>query len=64
MQHGTIAPYSVARLGEGFAMLSQDTRGQAVVASVSGYRPTRISTHAVENAINNYSVITDAIGMT
>jgi hypothetical protein len=64
MQHGTIAPYSVSRLGEGFAMLSQDTRGQAVVVEVSGYKPTRISTHAVENALNQYSVLGDAIGMT
>lgn len=68
MQHGTIAPYSLARLGEGFAMLSQDTRGQAVVVEVAQYRPNRISTHAVETAINGYVSqglpISDAIGMT
>lgn len=64
MQHGTGAPNSVSRLGEGFAMLAQDTRGDSTVISVSGYKPTRISTFAVEDAINGYAITSDAIGMT
>lgn len=63
-QHGTSAPYSIARLGEGFAMLAQDTRGDATVVIVVGYKPTRISTFAVEAAIKTYAVVSDAIGMT
>lgn len=64
MQHGTGAPMSIARLGEGFAMLAQDTRGDSTVISVNGYKPSRISTFAVEDAINGYAVTSDAIGMT
>ena len=64
MQHGTGAPNSISRLGEGFAMLAQDTRGDSTIISVNGYKPTRISTFAVEQAINDYSVTSDAFGMT
>ncbi len=64
MQHGTNAPASLARLGEGFAMLAQDTRGANTVIIVAGYKPTRISTFAVESAINTYAVTDDAIAFT
>lgn len=64
MQHGTEAPNSLARLGEGFAMLAQDTRGTSTVILVTGYKPTRISNFAVEDAISRYATTSDAIGMT
>ena len=60
-QHGIAAPFSVARLGESFAMLTQDTRGQGIVVMMKGYQPLRISTHAVETAFAGYSTISDAI---
>jgi hypothetical protein len=60
IQHGCAAQYSVSRLGDSFAWLSQDTRGQGIVYRMKGYTPERISTHAVEFAISNYSVISDA----
>jgi hypothetical protein len=62
MQHGCAATGSIARLGESFAFLAQDTRGQAVVVQMNGYAPVRISTHAIEAAIAKYAVISDAIG--
>jgi hypothetical protein len=52
-QHGIVAPYSVARLGNSFAYLSKNTRGQSQVVMMNGYTPTRISTHAVENTLAN-----------
>lgn len=61
MQHGCAARGSIARLGESFAFLARDTRGQAVVVMMNGYAPIRISTHAIEQAIQKYSVISDAI---
>ncbi len=64
LQHGTGAPNSIERLGEGFAMLAQDTRGDSTVITVNAYKPSRISTFAVEDAINGYAVTSDAIGMT
>lgn len=64
MQHGLAARGSIARLGESFAFLAQDDRGQAIVVQMNGYAPGRISTHAVENAIGKYAVISDAIAYT
>jgi hypothetical protein len=64
MQHGCAAPFSVARLGEGAVWLSQDTRGQNVVIRTNGYQPIRISTHAVETALNGYGTISDAVAYT
>ena len=61
--HGCAAPFSVARLGEGFAFLAKDDRDQCIVAMMVGYEPTRISNHAVESAISKYAVVSDAIGM-
>ena len=63
MQHGCIAPASIARLGEGVAFLAQDDRGVATVvqwgAALSA--PQRISTFAIENAIQQYDVTNDAV---
>ena len=64
MQHGCAARGSIARLGESFAFLSVDERGKCVVVQMNGYAPTRISTHAVEYAISQYSVASDAIAFT
>jgi hypothetical protein len=55
-QHGIAAKYSVARLGNSFAYLSRNIRGQAQIVQMNGYVPTRISTHAVENSLTNQNV--------
>lgn len=60
MQHGCAAGNTVARLGESIAWLSSDDRGIATVIQMVGYSPKRISTHAVEQAINGYQTISDA----
>ena len=62
-QHGIAAAFSVARLGNSFAYLSRNIRGQAQIVQMNGYVPTRISTHAVENSLTN-QVISDAVGWT
>lgn len=66
MQHGLQAVASVARLGEGIAFLALDDRGQATVVmwGASFPAPVRISTFAIENAIQSYAVTDDAIGYT
>lgn len=66
MQHGIAAIGSIARLGEGTAFLAQDTRGNATVVTWGAANPTpqRISTFAVENAIQSYAVTDDAIAYT
>ena len=50
-QHGIAAKFSVARLGNSFAYLSKNIRGDGQVMMMQGYTPTRISTHAVEYSI-------------
>lgn len=50
-QHGCAAPYSVARLGNSFAYVSKDIRGQGIIVVMNGYSPQEISTHAVTNTL-------------
>jgi hypothetical protein len=58
-QHGIAAKFSVARLGNSFAYLSKNIRGDGQVMIMNGYTPTRISNHAVENSIEG-APISDA----
>lgn len=62
-QHGIVAKFSVARLGNSFAYLSRNIRGQSQVMLMEGYIPKRISTHAVENTLVNQTVA-DAVAFT
>ena len=62
-QHGIVAKFSVARLGNSFAYLSRNIRGQSQVMLMEGYIPKRISTHAIENTLVN-QVVSDAVAFT
>lgn len=62
MEVGTVAPQSVTKVGENLMWLSQNTEGQGIVVEIQSFRPTRISTHALETELATYSNITDAIG--
>ena len=62
-QHGIAAPFSISRLGNSFAYVSRNNRGQAQIMQMQGYIPSRISTHAVENTLAN-KYIGDAISWT
>lgn len=55
-QHGIAAKFSVARLGNSFAYLSKNIRGDGQIMMMNGYIPTRISTHAVENSIEGADI--------
>jgi hypothetical protein len=50
-QHGIAAKFSISRLGNSFAYVSRNIRGQAQIMMMNGYVPTRISTHAVEQTL-------------
>ena len=58
-QHGIAAKFSVARLGNSFAYVSKNIRGQGEIMMMNGYTPTRISTHAVEQTLVD-QIISDA----
>jgi hypothetical protein len=62
-QQGIASAFSIARLGNSFAYLSRNIRGQAVIVMMNGYFPTRISTHAVENTLVN-QYVGDAVAYT
>jgi hypothetical protein len=62
-QHGIAAPFSLSRLGNSFAYVSRNSRGQAQIMQMQGYIPQRISTHAVENTLAN-QYINDAVSWT
>jgi hypothetical protein len=62
-QQGIAAQFSLVRLGNSFAYVSLNSRGQGQIMQMEGYVPKRISTHAVEATLAN-QYINDAIGWT
>lgn len=62
IDHGCAAPYSLAQQDISLFWLSQDRQGEAVILQTIGYSVKRISTHAIEQEIQGYSIISDAIG--
>jgi hypothetical protein len=61
---GCAAPFSVAKMDNGMFWLGRDRRGQGIVYRANGYQGQRISTHAVEWQIQQYSDLTDAVAYT
>lgn len=57
---GTCAAFSAVRGMKGPIWLNKNPKGQGVVVRIDGYETKRISTHAVEFAMQGYSTITDA----
>jgi hypothetical protein len=62
IQQGCAAKNTPARFGGSVVWLTANEQGQGMVVKAQGYQPVRISTHAVEYAINQYASIDDAIG--
>ena len=61
---GCVAAFSVAKLDNSVWWLGQDDRGQGIVYRSQGYAAKRVSTHAVEWQIQQYSTLTDAVAYT
>ena len=61
---GCVAAYSVAKLDNGIFWLGADARGQGIVYRANGYVGQRVSTHAIEYAIQSYETISDAVAYT
>lgn len=61
---GCIAPYSVAKMDNSVFWLGADARGQGIVYRANGYQGVRVSTHAVEFAIQGYGNLSDAVAYT
>jgi hypothetical protein len=61
---GCLAAYSVAKLDNTLFWLGADARGNGIVYKAKGYTGERISTHAVEWQIQQYTDLSDAVGYT
>lgn len=61
---GTAAPNSVRSLDNTVYWLGRDGNGAGVVYKAQGYTPIRVSTTAIEFAIQGYATIEDALAMT
>lgn len=55
-QTGCNARFSVARLGDDFALVAKDNRGNATIEMMAGYGYKRFSTHAVEYSLGEFNV--------
>lgn len=59
---GITAPDSLSKNDNNLFWLGGDENGHGIVYASEGYRARRISTHAIEQAIQGYALISDAIG--
>ncbi len=64
LEHGCAAKHSVAKLDNTVFWLGKDSNGNGTVWRAQGYTPARVSTHAIEYALQSYSQINDAIAYT
>lgn len=62
LEYGCAAKYSPAKSDSTVFWLSQSDSGDGIVMMAEGYSPSRISTHALENAIAGYGDVSDAWG--
>lgn len=64
LEHGCAAKKTIAKMDNTVFWLGQDTTGNGIIFRAQGYSSQRMSTHAVELAINRYPRIDDAIAYT
>lgn len=62
IDHGNAAPYSLSQQDISLFWLSQDRQGHGIVVRSDGYSIRQISTHAIEQDIQAYANVADAIG--
>ena len=61
---GCIAKSSICKLDNSLFWLGADPRGYGIIYRNQGYTGKRISTHAIEYAIQGYGDVSDAVGYT
>lgn len=64
LEVGCAAAHSVAKMDNSVFWLASDVRGFGTLQRAAGYSPQRVSNHAFEYAVNNYSRIDDAVAYT
>ena len=61
-EQGIVAPQSLASDGVSLYWAGQDKRGQGIIFRARSYQAERISTHAVECALQSYTTLADGLG--
>ena len=61
-QIGCSAKHSITRMATSLIWLAQNEQGQNIVVMTNQYTWERVSTHAIEYAISQYPLVSDAIG--
>ncbi len=61
IEHGIAGAYCVTKADNSIFWLGGDDRGAGLVWRANGYTPVRVSTHAIETAIQGYTTISDCI---
>lgn len=64
IEYGCVSKGTIAKTANTVFWVGRDAQGQGVVWMANGYQPQRVSTHAVEYAIQRYLNITDASAYT
>ncbi len=64
MDQGCAAPHSIAKADNSMFWLSQSAQGRGYVLKVDNFTPQVISTPPINDAISQYTTISDAIGYT
>lgn len=64
IEKGCVAPFSVAKIDGVIFWLGRDKFGEGIVYAANSLNPQRISTHAVEQAIQGYADISSATAYT
>ena len=62
IEHGCIAPYSVAKINNTVVWLGADKNGAGIVSALNGGAQQRLGTHALEYEFSTYGDLSDAIG--
>lgn len=62
LPYGCASKYSVTFADTALFWLSINEQGQAIIVKSEGYVPKRISTYAIEQEIQRYATISDAVG--
>lgn len=64
VETGCAAQFSIQKLNNTVFFIGQDRNGRGVVYQLQGFQPVRVSTHAIETAINNMGDISGTTSWT
>lgn len=62
VNYGVAGKYCTVFADDSLFWVSRNTQGKGIIVKSEGYQAKRISTHAIENEIQGYPTISDAVG--